>query len=282
MPDTLTVADCVAAAARRLAAAGVGEAPREAAQLWAGAAGITVGEGWLARETAPDEQVVRRFEAAVARRVGGEPLAYVLGHWSFRHLELIVDRRVLIPRPETELLVDLALARVRDGRACDVGTGSGCLGLALAQEGRFERVLLTDRSRDALAVAARNAAALGLNVSLVRGDLLTALAPASLDLVVGNPPYLTDGEWASLDPSVRDWEPASALASGADGMQHTTALLRDARRVLRHGGWIALEVDDSRAGVAATVARAMGWDDVTMHPDLFGRTRFLTARRSPA
>ena len=221
------------------------------------------------------------FLAAVERRAGGEPLAYVTGRVGFRYLTLRVDRRALIPRPETEQLVELALAVAPVGRAADVGTGTGCLALSLATEGAYSDVIALDRSRDALALARINRKAVGaFPVQLVLGELVAPLAESSLDLLVSNPPYLTDAEWQRLDRSVSAWEPREALAAGPDGMRETAALLADGLRVLRPGGWLLMELDCRRAGAVASHADGLGWQGVRIVNDLFGRERFLLARRS--
>jgi release factor glutamine methyltransferase len=207
-------------------------------------------------------------------------LAHVAGRVGFRGLLLKSDRRALIPRPETEGLVDLLLARVRTGRVADIGTGSGCIALTLALEGGFAAVTALDVSPDALAQAEENRVMTGARVSLVRGDLCAPLRAGSLDAVISNPPYLTEGEYATLDPSVRRWEPAAALVSGPDGLGATSRLLHDTRSILRAGGWLAIEVDCTRAAAVAAQAGALGWMDVAIHTDLFGRERYLLARRS--
>jgi release factor glutamine methyltransferase len=236
----------------------------------------------LERDATVELADVTRMEAAVERRAAGEPLAHVTGLIGFRRLTLRSDRRALIPRPETEGLVELVLARQGDGRIVDVGTGSGCIALALADEGRYRHVVAIDRSAEALALAAENARMTGHRIDLVQGDLLQPMARGSMDAVVANPPYLTAGEYASLDGSVRDWEPAAALASGPDGFEATRRLLDMAGMVLRPQGWLALEVDALRAGEVAGMAQAAGWSLAMVHMDLFGRARFVTARRSEA
>ena len=281
MPDTLATLDSVLdEGARRLAAAGIADPRREASVIWAALAGRTPGESLLERRRVLHAGEGERLDAAFARRAGGEPLAYVTGRAGFRHLDLAVDARVLIPRPETEGLVEGVLARVRCGTAVDMGTGSGCIALSLASEGAFQRVVGIDRSAAALEVARSNRAAVGVEVSFLRGDLLSSLAAASADAIVSNPPYLSEPEYAALGSSVRDWEPMVALVSGPDGLAATAALLEDSRRVLRPGGWIALEVDCTRAGAAARHALTLGWTDVAVEADLFGRDRYLFARRS--
>jgi release factor glutamine methyltransferase len=255
----------IAAAAATLAAGGLEEPRREAVRLWRELAG---------RPNAD-------FQVAVARRAGGEPLAYVTGQAGFRHLLLGADRRALIPRPETEQLVELILGVAPDGRVADVGTGTGCIALSLAIEGRYRDVLAIERCGAALSLARENRTQVGAAVvRLIQGDLTESLAAASLDALVSNPPYLTDAEWREADTSVRSWEPTEALASGPDGLEHTSRILADGRRVLRPGGWLALELDCRRAAAVARRAVQLGWTRVQVTRDLFGRERFLLARRS--
>jgi release factor glutamine methyltransferase len=242
----------------------------------------------------PDEPVDGDVRAqalvAVARRVRGAPFAYAVGRAAFRHLTLDVDERVLIPRPETELLVDEVLGCVATpgGLAIDVGTGSGALALALAMEGRFARVVATDLSLDALVVAranhARLAHAMKAPVEFRHGSLLAPVAcDASLGrarLVVSNPPYIADHEARELPASVRDWEPPLALFSGPDGMDAIRALVHEAAPVLEAGGLLAMEVDARRASLAAEALASHGaYRDVRVRLDLAGRERFVLAQR---
>ncbi len=288
MPDVaLALSALLVEATARLTAAGVPEPRREALRLWADPRGIEPARTWLDRAAAVDPDAAAQFLELVARRAAGEPLAYVTGTAGFRRLVLRTDRRALIPRPETEGLVELVLERVPAGRVVDVGTGTGCIALSLAAEGRYEQVVALDRSAAALALAAENRAALLQSelgrtlrpVVLVRGDLTSSLASGGVDAVVSNPPYLTAAEHAALEPGVKAWEPGEALASGADGLDAVRALLDDGHRVLRPGGSLALEVDSTRAAACASLARLGGWDDVTVRVDLFGRERYLLARR---
>lgn len=280
MPETATLAALLAEGGAALAAAGVPDAAREALRIWAGLFDENPGAAYLRRDRPVSAADAARFEAAVARRAAGEPLAYVTGRIGFRHLTLRTDARALIPRPETEGLVERVLALAPTGRVADIGTGSGCIALSLAAEGRYEVVVAVDRSADALRLARENAALAGARIALVRGDLAAPLATGAYDAIVSNPPYLTEAEYAGLDPAVRAWEPRLALPSGADGLEATGRLLDEGRRVLRPGGWIALEVDCARAGLAAERATALGWAEVTVQADLFGRERYLLARRS--
>ena len=209
------------------------------------------------------------------------------GRASFRHLTLDVDERVLIPRAETEQLVDLVLdvcGRESGGVAIDVGTGSGAIALALATEGGFSRVYGTDVSLDALDVARSNAVIsapmLRAPIDFLHGSLLGPVRDVPARVVVSNPPYIALGEAASLPASVRDWEPAVALFSGADGMTATARLVREAAEVLAPGGLLALEVDMRRASLAAElVSRDRRFHAIRVELDLTGRERFVLARR---
>lgn len=241
----------------------------------------------LERGTTMSADAWERALSAAARRARGAPLQYAAGRASFRHLTLDVDERVLIPRPETEQLVEIVLELTRDesgGVAVDVGTGSGAIALALASEGPFEQVIATDLSLDALEVARGNvrrcASALHAEVSLRHGSLLGPVTERGVRAVVSNPPYIAYDEAAALPASVRNWEPAVALYSGADGMAVTARLVREAALSLARGGVFAVEVDARRAGVAAElVASAGAYADVRVLLDLTGRERFVVARR---
>lgn len=234
-------------------------------------------------ESEPD--LVRRARAAAAARARGMPLPYAVGRAAFRHLTLEVDERVLIPRPETEGLVDLVLGSgLSGGLAIDVGTGSGAIALALAQEGRFDRIIATDVSTDALLVAAANArrlrSALGTPIEFRAGAGLAPVAGLRARAIVSNPPYISWGEAAALPSSVRNWEPSVALFSGVSGLDATVAVVRDAGALLEPGGLLALEVDVRRAATVATLVAGDGrYAAVAVRTDLFARERFVTAVR---
>lgn len=279
MPEAAqSLQQLLASAGAVFAAAGVADARGAAHRLWSDLERRPRADALLARCDAVDAERATRYLAAVARRVAGEPLAYVTGWTGFRHLVLACDRRALIPRPETEGLVEAALLRVRGGVAADVGTGTGAIALALRQEGAFDEVLAIDRSPEALALARENGAATGLAVTWLEGDLLAPLAGRMVDLLVSNPPYLTEAEYAALEPGVRDFEPRLALPSGEDGLEATRRLLDEGRAVMRPGGWLAMEVDARRAAESAAIAERSGWQAVTVLDDLFGRARYLLAR----
>jgi release factor glutamine methyltransferase len=263
-----------------LGAAALPQPRREAVRLWSQLTGEEPAELFLRGDDQAQAAIVSEFRVAVQRRSSGEPLAYVSGQVGFRWLTLRCDRRALIPRPETEGLVDHVLNRVRTGRLADIGTGSGCLALSLATEGAFSQVIGIDAAPGALALAEENRRLVGAPIALVRGDLCDPLLRGAFDALVSNPPYLSSSEYAALDPSVRSWEPWAALVSGSDGLEATTRILRDAAEVLRPGGWLVLEVDCGRARECAQRAAALAWSDVVIERDLFGRDRYLLARRS--
>jgi release factor glutamine methyltransferase len=217
---------------------------------------------------------------AAQRRAAGAPLAYAVGKASFRALTLHVDERVLIPRPETELLVDLVLRRQRTGAVLDVGTGSGAIAIALATEGSYDRVVASDISVDALELARANAAACGATIEFRSANLAAGVGSSEFDAIVSNPPYIALGESAELPASVRNWEPATALYSGHDGMTATRRLVREAAGGLRGGGLLALEVDSRRASLVAELLASDGrYEEITVELDLTGRERFVLGTR---
>jgi release factor glutamine methyltransferase len=232
--------------------------------------------------------MVNSLESMVRRRLAGEPLQYVMRRWAFRHLDVLVDERVLIPRPETEVLVDIALDLVRGveaPRIVDLGTGSGVIGLSLAEElyPKVSEVWLVDASAVALDVARANVAGVGRAGAVVRvaeGDWFGAL-PSSLqgqvDVVVANPPYIAEGD-DEVSASVVAWEPHVALYSGADGLDAIRRIVADAPSWLRLGGWLVMEIG-YRQGDAVAALFGAGWESVAVRQDLTGRDRFVVARR---
>ena len=218
------------------------------------------------------------YRELVARRARHEPVAYILGEWGFRRLTLTVDRRALIPRPETEVVVERALDRIRgidEPRVLDVGTGTGAIALAIADEHPGVRVTAIDVSPDALALARENVARTGLAVDLLRHDLRGGLPGGPYDLVVSNPPYVEPVDLDTLMPDVRDYEPHGALV----GHGATEAIARAAAGVLVPGGWLVLEVGDGQAPATVALLAANGYVDAGSTPDLSGRDRVVEGRR---
>lgn len=233
-------------------------------------------------------RTVAHLDAMVARYRSGEPLQYVLGRWSFRHLDLAVDRRVLIPRPETEFVagvaIDLAAAIPGSRTVADLGTGSGAIGLALASELPIvgTTVWLTDVSDDALAVARANLAGLGraaANVRIAAGSWFDALPPdLRFDVIVSNPPYVAVGS-PDLDDSVLEWEPVSALLSGDDGLDDVRVLVAGAPDHLTADGHLVIEIGADQGAAVADLLDAHGYRDRVIRQDLAGRYRVAVARR---
>ena len=256
-----------------LSAAGVDTPRLDAEVLLAHALGVDRAALVIDRERPVEGAAVRAFQNAVRRRsVQREPVAYITGMKGFRRLEVQVDPRVLIPRPETETLVEAALELPPGARVVDVGTGSGAVALALKDERPDLDVVATDTSPDALAVARANAARLGLDVRFVAGDLL---AGVEADAVVSNPPYVADGE--PLQPEIAKHEPAVALYAGADGLAVIRRLV--ARAAESPARFVALEVGMGQAGDVGAALRAAGFGDVEARRDLAGIERVVVGRR---
>jgi release factor glutamine methyltransferase len=263
------------------------ENPRlEAELLLAGVLGIRRLDLYLQHDRPLTVEELERFRGAVRRRLRHEPLQYVLGTAAFRQLELAVDPRVLVPRPETEVLVGLVLdwaaSRGSRGRVLDVGTGSGAIALSLAAEGSFRDVVATDVSADALAAAAGNAArcALAGRVEFRRGALFEAVAGERFDIIVSNPPYIAEAERQSLQPEVRDHEPALALFGGADGLSVIRPLVTGAPGFLEPGGLLAVELGLGQGEAVLGLLDATGaFTGARVAADLTGRGRFALAER---
>lgn len=225
------------------------------------------------------------FKPLLRRRAGREPLQYIIGRTGFRELELKTDPRVLIPRPETEVLVQEVLDWASAGAESvwDMGTGAGAVALSLAAEGTWTRVVATDVSPEALSVAADNAERydLGGHVEFREGSLFEPLEEGErFDVIVSNPPYIAEGEKGELQPEVRDWEPPEALFAGEDGLDVIRELVAGAPKHLLSGGLLALECGLGQAeGIAADVQATGAFGAVRIRADLTGRPRFVTAER---
>lgn len=283
-----TALELARAAAAELRAAGIDSARLEAELLLAAVLGVDRKDLYLRLDRSIDAAQVAAFRERIERRLAREPIQYILGEASFRNLVLRVDRRVLIPRPETELLVgavlDWAARRERWGTALDVGTGCGAIALALASEGRFVKVVATDVSADAIAVAAENVERLGLSarVELRLGAMWQPLQPGErFTVIVSNPPYVSEAARASLPPEVRDWEPAAALFAPGGGLSVLFELVEGAGARLERGGLLAIEVGwDQATAVRDRLASRTEFGPARIRHDLAGKERIVLAQRA--
>jgi release factor glutamine methyltransferase len=274
--EDVAVGDLLVEGEKTLRQAGV-DTPRLDAELLVGRAlGLTRVELQLERERPLAAGEVALGRELLERRRRREPVAYILGEWGFRRLTLKVDRRVLVPRPETEVVVERCLEHLRGLEApsvLDVGTGSGAIALAIADEHRGARVTGIDVSSDALALARENAAATRLEVAFEQRDLRHGLS-GRYDLVVSNPPYVRADEIGELEPEVRDWEPRVATV----GNEHTALIAAAACDVLRPQGWLVFEVGEDGAAQVADLLTRLGFEQVSTTPDLAGRDRVVEGR----
>lgn len=230
------------------------------------------------------EEELASFKRLLRRRAAREPLQYVLGTAQFRTLELRVDRRVAIPRPETEYMIDVLLrvaGRRRFDAALDVGTGSGAIALALAAERIARSVVATDVSPAALEAARQNAIAAGVDcVEFRGGHLLGPVAGRTFDLVLSNPPYLTEADWLATDPEIHAWEPRVAMVAAETGLAVIRGLIGGLDGLLRAGGWVGVEIGCEQAtAVAAMMEACPGLEGVQVHDDLAGRRRYVFAQQ---
>lgn len=258
----------------------------EAELLLSGILGLRRLDLYLQFDRPVGEAEIERFRESVRRRLRHEPLQYILGEADFRKLRLRVDRRVLIPRPETEVLVGRVLDRTK-GRtglsALDIGTGSGAIALSLALEGGFDRIVATDSSAGALEVARSNAERCGVagRIEFRLGDVWQAVGDdAEFDVVVSNPPYIADVERERLQPEVREWEPPSALFAGPDGLSVLSKIVDGALDRLGPGGLLALEIGADQAESVLARVRSHGYHDPRIVNDLAGRPRIMLANRA--
>jgi len=267
-----TVREALDSAVIAIAAAGSASPRLDAELLLADALGIDRAALVTDSRREVTGTAVRAFQDAVRRRSAGrEPVAYILGRRSFRYLELEVDARVLVPRPETELLVEVGLELPEGARVADVGTGSGAIALALKHERPDLDVVATDASIHALAVARGNASRLGLDVEFVHGDLLAGLR--HFDAVLSNPPYVAEGERATLAPEITRHEPPGALFAGADGLDVIRRLVPAAAAA--GAALLAIEVGAGQAGRVTTLMGAAGFTRVAVRRDLAGIERVV-------
>jgi release factor glutamine methyltransferase len=272
-----SVADALAAATDALRAAGVDSPRLDAELLLAEASGRTRTELAASPDHSLDPAVGRIFAEGVRRRLRREPMAYILGRQAFRHIELAVDPRVLIPRPETELLVELAL-ELKPATVLDVGTGSGAIALAVAHELPEARVLATDIYPETLEVAQANAERLGL-AERVRFQVGSLPRDGAFDLVLANLPYVSARDWLALEPELRDFEPRGALTPGPTGFEAIEAMLGELSVIPLQAQAIGLEVGQGQWSIVAELVRRAGFETVDVREDLAGIERMVAGRR---
>jgi release factor glutamine methyltransferase len=292
---TIALRALVVEAADRLRS--LADAPEtEARWLVERATGLDATELRFALDRPVTQRELAHFDRMLARRVEGEPLQYVLGSWAFRRLDLFLDRRVLIPRPETEIVTEVALAELdravaarathgpaSPARAVDLGTGSGAIALSIAFERTDAHVWATDASEGALDIARANLAGIGRHATRVRlahGDWFDALAgdlAGTFDLVVSNPPYVAEAD--ELPESVRAWEPVEALTPGPTGLEAYEVLVPGALEWLRPAGSLVVEIGETQAAAVQRLAERHGYTHTSVHQDLVGRDRVVVMRR---
>jgi len=261
---------------------GNGGGQETTAAVWAAVSGMTIGEAWLRHDEAKSPELLAKYQDVMIQLEGGVPFAYAVGSVGFRTLDLKIDRRSLIPRPETEGLVEHVLARCTTGLVADIGTGCGCIALALAVEGQFERVVAVEQSAAAAALARENVQRIAPRtpVEIREGNLLAPLVGRQerFRAIVSNPPYVSVAEYAELDASVRDFEPRKALVSGVTGLDATRGLFAGAAALLEPGGLLALEIDERRGDAVRELGRDLGWA-VEIHHDVFACPRYALSIR---
>ena len=269
----------------RLHESGVDDAPISARRIVEEASGFDGAQLNLHLRESVTKRGVAHLDSMIARRIEGEPLQYVVGRWSFRMLDLLVDSRALIPRPETEEVAGWAIAEARRFSVpvvADLGTGTGAIGLSVATEITDSVVHLTDVSSEALAVARANLVGTGragVRVTISEGSWFSALPESlqgSLHLVVSNPPYVAEGD--ELPPVVADWEPEVALRAGEDGLRDLLPIADEAIRWLAPGGALVLEMASEQTSAVADHCLAVGFETAEIRADLSGHDRAVIAR----
>ena len=285
--EAATIASALREAAARLFAAGIDSARLDAEMLMAETLRIERDRLFLNSDVAPGGAALARFHALVTRRAAGEPVSYIVGRREFWSLDFIVTPAVLMPRPETELVVETALKLLganASPKILDLGTGSGAIAVALAKEINGAEILATDISSDALEIARANARRHGVEerMTFFAGDLFAALGQMKFDAIVSNPPYICRGDIAALPRDVRDFEPRVALDGGIDGLNFYRRIAREAPQYLSSGGFVAVEIGARMGSDVARLFTAAGFDDVRVEKDLAGLERVVSASFDPS
>ena len=267
----------------RIKELGVENPGLESSLLLSNVLGLNRSEIYIHPEKEIDIKDVKRFKRILKRRTAREPLSYILGQTEFYSRRFVVSRDVLVPRPETELLVEEALKAVKglsSPRIVDVGTGSGCIAITICGEKRDSNVFATDISIEALKVAQVNARINGVekNIRLLCADFLACFKKGFFDIVVSNPPYISDSDLALIDSDIRDFEPNKALSGGEDGLYCIRRIINGSMSVLRNGGWCILEVGEDQDHRVKELFKQTGFGEISLIKDLSGVNRVVKAR----
>lgn len=279
-----TVKEALAEGSKKLRESGVDTPELEARMFLKASLGVDEAFLFAHPESITDEKARTLYAQCIERRLRNEPAAYILGEKEFYGRRFVVDSGVLIPRPETELLVEAALGIINlsqsETNVADVGTGSGCVAVTLALEAPGIKVTATDISQSAIETARLNAQSLGAlgSVQFVCGDLLDPIQNGTIDVVVSNPPYVTSKEYEELSREIRDYEPRKALVAGKDGLKIIGRIIADSPRVLRRQGYLLLEIGFAQAEDVARLMEAEGFDSIETFKDLGGIARVVRGK----
>lgn len=262
---------------------GVENPGTESSLLLSNILGLNRSEIYIHPEREIDSEDVERFKRILRRRGNREPISYILGHCEFYSRGFVVSRGVLVPRPETELLVEEVLKvakEISSPQIIDVGTGSGCIAVTICCEQRDSIVFATDISYDALRVARLNAKINGVekDIKFSCADFLGCFKRGFFDIVVSNPPYISDSDLALIDPDVRDFEPNRAISGGKDGLYCVRSIVKGSLIVLKNGGWCILEIGHDQEGRAIEIFRQAGFREISLKKDLSGVSRVIKGR----
>lgn len=265
---------------------GVANPRIDAEHLLAHTLGLSRMDIYLQFERILSQEELARLKPLIERRARREPLQYIIGTQPFRHVDIKVDRRVLIPRPETEIVVEEVLNHIPEEaelRVLELGVGSGAISAALADERKRISVTGTEINPDALKIAEENTQPFRDRISLLLGDLFEPVRGVKFDIIVSNPPYISSKDWPNLEPEVRGYEPKEALVAGEDGLDFYRRILNDAANHLTPSGWLILELGDGqRDAVAALIEETGKFNNIIVHKDLGQKDRVISAKYNPS
>lgn len=278
-----TIEEAIAAGAKWLEAKGISDARLTCE--WLAASLLKTSRTQIALSADPTDDFLNDFRSGLCRLADGEPIQYVIGEWDFRCLTLTTDKRALIPRPETEQLVELVFSEARlwenrEPLLYDVGTGSGAIAISLAYERPQSRVVAVDIEEAALSLARENAKRCGVDgrISFIHGRNCANAEPGTIDAIVSNPPYIASKVVDGLPRLIRDFEPRTALDGGDDGLDVYRSLVHDAAIALKRGGYVFFEIGDDQGDAVASLLEESGFTEIRIFSDFAGKTRFAKGR----